>query len=163
MHDLDICPLDSGGVADAAGWAAGQLQSLPEYISHGEIASGRSPDGVAWAKDLDRLLERDFAACMASGGWVLEARRAGDRVGLCAVYCSDEDGPLVATIEDLIVEAGQRGAGIGGRLLAVAEERSHGIGAEHILLESGLANGPAHAFFERHGYHAVSKVFLKRP
>lgn len=142
----------------------GQLRALPDYISHGEILAGRSPDGKGWAADLDSVLARDFAACLDSGGFVLEAcdAEAPDaRLGLCAVFRSAGDGPAVATIEDLVIAEGHRGAGTGAALLAAAERHARDGGAVHIMLESGLANTRAHAFFERHGYRPVSKVFLK--
>ena len=163
MSDPDILALLADALAASADWTAAQLRPMPEYISHGEILSGRSPDGRRWSDDLGALLVRDFAACLASGGFVLEARSGGERLGVCAVFMDRSETRAVATIEDVVVGEGGRGHGTGSALLAAAEARCIEAGVDRIMLESGIANDRAHAFFERRGYRAVSKVFLKSP
>ena len=161
MPDIEIQPLASEDVAAAAEWAAAQLRPMPAYISHGEILSGRSPDGKRWAEDLDAVLAKDFAACLEGGGFVLVARR-GDRIaGLCAVALETAAGTRIATIEDLLVGEPGRGHGLGSRLLEAAEALCRKNNADQIMLESGIANDHAHSFFEGRGYRAVSKVFLR--
>jgi GNAT superfamily N-acetyltransferase len=149
-----------------ARWAAQQLKRLDTYISHGEVTSGRSPDGVHWAEDLAGVLAGDFAACLDSGGCVLVASAgagAGAAVeGLCAIHLEEAAGGRIATIEDLLVADTRRGDGLGAALLAAAEAECARMGAQHILLESGIGNAGAHRFFERQGYAVVSKVFMKR-
>lgn len=152
-------PEETGALGD---WAAPRLKAQADYISHGEILSGRSPDGRTWSDDLAATLARDFRACIDSGGAVLVARDGADVLGLCALHRSREAGQEIATIEDLLVDAAARGRGTGAALLEAAEALARGQGAQHILLESGIANEAAHRFFGRHGYRAVSKVFLKR-
>lgn len=163
MSDPDILTLQADALTAPADWAAAQLRPMPEYISHGEILSGRSPDGRRWSDDLGACLARDFAACIASGGFVLEARSGDERLGVCAVFMDRSETRTVATIEDVVVGEGGRGHGTGTALMAAAEARCLEAGADHIMLESGLANDRAHAFFKRRGYRPMSKVFLKTP
>ena len=161
MPDVDIRPLEPAGIAKAAAWAAAQLRPMPAYISHGEILSGRSPDGKRWADDLDVRLARDFSACLEGGGFVLLARRGDSIAGLCAVAFESAAGTCIATIEDLLVGEDGRGHGLGSRLLEAAETLCREKNADQIMLESGIANDSAHSFFEGRGYRAVSKVFLR--
>ncbi|MED5547857.1 MAG: GNAT family N-acetyltransferase [Pseudomonadota bacterium] len=162
MPDMDIRPLESAGIAGAAAWAAAQLRPMPAYISHGEILSGRSPDGKRWADDLDTVLARDFAACLDGGGFVLVACQGDTIAGLCAVAIESVAGNRIATIEDLLVGEDGRGRGLGSRLLEAAEALCRENNADRIMLESGIANDSAHSFFEGRGYRAVSKVFLRK-
>jgi len=161
MPDIDIRPLEPAGIAGAAAWAAAQLRPMPAYISHGEILSGRSPDGKRWAEDLDVVLAKDFSACLEGGGFVLAARRGDSIAGLCAVALESAAGTRIATIEDLLVGEEGRGHGLGSRLLEAAETLCRESNADRIMLESGIANDRAHSFFEGRGYRAVSKVFLR--
>ena len=150
--------------ADRLGqWAAPRLKALPDYISHGEILSGRSEDGEHWVADLDRVLAHDFAACLDSGGTVFIAEADGETGGFCAVFWEQTArGQCIATIEDMLVDETRRGTGTGQALLKAAEAFADDKGADHILLESGIGNAGAHDFFERQGYGVVSKVFSRR-
>ncbi len=161
--DIAIRPIAADETSALARWAAPRLKALPDYISHGEILSGRSLDGVHWVEDLDPVLAGDFAACLESGGCVLVAEADGQTAGFCAVHWdSTPHGQSVATIEDMLVDETARGDGIGQALLQTAEAFAHARGADHILLESGIGNEAAHDFFERHGFGVVSKVFARK-
>ena len=162
-RDTAIRPITADETAALARWAAPRLSALPDYISHGEILSGRSLDGVHWVEDLDTVLAGDFAACLESGGTVLVAEAAGQTVGFCAIFWqTTPHGQSVATIEDMLVDAAIRGTGTGQALLQAAEAFADEKGADHILLESGIGNAGAHDFFERHGFGVVSKVFARK-
>ncbi|WP_203291624.1 GNAT family N-acetyltransferase [Maricaulis parjimensis] len=164
MTDVDITirPTTPDQTAALAEWAAPRLRALPDYISHGEILSGRSLDGVHWVEDLDTVLARDFAACLESGGMVFVAETDGQMAGFCAVFCqTTPHGQSIATIEDMLVDDSLRRDGVGRALLKTAEAFADKKGADHILLESGIGNAGAHDFFERQGYGVVSKVFAR--
>ncbi|MFD3627445.1 N-acetyltransferase family protein [Streptomyces sp. DSM 116494] len=77
--------------------------------------------------------------------WVAEA--AGDGVVGVLVL---EGGVL----EQLYLEPGWRGRGIGDRFVALAKERSPG----GLSLWTFQVNAPAHRFYERHGFTAVERT-----
>lgn len=161
--DIAIRPITADETGALGQWAAPRLKALPDYISHGEILSGRSLDGEHWVEDLDTVLARDFTACLESGGTVFIAEADGQTAGFCAVYWqTTPHGQSVATVEDMLVDDAVRGDGIGQALLQTAEAFADARGADHILLESGIGNAGAHDFFERQGYRVVSKVFARK-
>ena len=43
--DIAIRPITADETGPLGQWAAPRLKALPDYISHGEILSGRSRDG----------------------------------------------------------------------------------------------------------------------
>lgn len=77
--------------------------------------------------------------------WVAEA--AGD--GVVGVLVLEG-----AVLEQLYLEPGWRGRGIGDRFVALAKERSPG----GLSLWTFQVNAPAHRFYERHGFTAVERT-----
>ena len=63
----------------------------------------------------------------------------------------------VAKLERMAVEPRLRSAGVGGRLLAGAEEEARRAGAETMLLHSQLR---AQDFYASHGYEPEGEVFM---
>ncbi|MGW2122158.1 GNAT family N-acetyltransferase [Streptomyces sp. SM1] len=57
-------------------------------------------------------------------------------------------------LEQLYLEPGWRGRGIGDRFVALAKERSPG----GLSLWTFQVNAPAHRFYERHGFTAVERT-----
>lgn len=56
-------------------------------------------------------------------------------------------------VQNIYVDPERRGEGIGGRLLAAAEDAMRADGAETIVLDVMARNERARAFYRRHGYH----------
>ena len=146
---------------DAAAFAGRIIGQAPEYISHGEIQTGLSPDGEHWAENLPEIYAEDFADHDDSD--LLVARNAEGAVcGLLILAWEASKRRKFAVIEDMVVDPDMRSQGLGAALVAHAEERIRERGIEWVFLESGLRNERAHSFFERHGFELCSKVFAKR-
>lgn len=131
------------------------------YVSHGEIQTGLSLDGKSWVADLDTRMAEDLAALGDDRSVAVAIGHEG-LVG--AVIILWEVTPRVSfmVIEDLAVDPAQRSSGVGADLVRLAETEGAARGMKWAFLESGLHNDGAHRFFERHGFHAMSKVFSKR-
>ncbi|MGH9363111.1 MAG: GNAT family N-acetyltransferase [Thermoanaerobaculia bacterium] len=125
---------------------------------------------AARPEDFDRLLaidraafppelaysRRELAAWMGGRGCrTLVAEDAEGIVGF-VVACLGRRGD--AHLVTLDVAPGRQRGGIGGRLLAAAEEWLWGAGAAAIALETPAGEGGARAFYERHGYSAVRRL-----
>jgi predicted GNAT family N-acyltransferase len=63
----------------------------------------------------------------------------------------------VCKLERMAVEPGLRKLGVGGRLLAGAEEEARRAGAETMILHSQLS---AREFYDSHGYEAEGEIFV---
>lgn len=66
-----------------------------------------------------------------------------------------------AWIPDLVVDEGSRSAGVGGALLARAEELARDRGCWGLTLESATWRERAHAFYVREGWADTGKSFSK--
>lgn len=67
----------------------------------------------------------------------------------------------LSRITALCVDADYRSFGIGGKLLAYAEEYIKSCGCKIIELTSGLQREDAHRFYEKYGYKEKRKRFVK--
>ncbi len=93
-----------------------------------------------------------------------------------AVLVVDDDGTVIAFctayldldsvrfgqrcwVEDLAVDPEQRSRGVGAALLRAARAWARDAGASHLELDSGLARGDAHRFYEREGGARQSYTF----
>jgi GNAT superfamily N-acetyltransferase len=87
----------------------------------------------------------------------------GDRaVGLASVYADIQSlgfGPK-CWLQDMVVEDERRSEGIGGMLMAVAEEWAQARRLTHIELSSNSGRVDAHRFYERHGFTRAN-AYLK--
>jgi ribosomal protein S18 acetylase RimI-like enzyme len=148
--------------AEAAHFFARILAADPEYISHGEIQEGLSPDGKSWAPDL----EEGFLAGLGSFGdyrGIAILRDEGGKIAAAAsvTWPLESAGAPYATLQDMAVEPALRSQRLGARLLQFVEAEAARRGAMWIFLESGKNNRRAHSFFERQGFGEVSRVFMK--
>lgn len=147
---------------EAARFAAPLLAQQADYISHGEVQAGRSPDGEGWAPDLETQLAEEFATALDSGALLIARGKTGEIAGVVFLVFQDDGGGLFGVIEDVVIAPERRGGGLGKRLVAAAEETARQRGALWLWLESGLRNRRAHDFFEKLGYTPRSQVFGKR-
>ncbi|HEX5759013.1 MAG TPA: GNAT family N-acetyltransferase [Thermoanaerobaculia bacterium] len=130
----------------------------------------QSPIRDARPEDFDRLLaidraafppalaysRRELAAWMGGRGCrTLVAEEAGEVVGF-VLACLARRGLAHLVTLDVAPER-QRG-GLGGRLLAAAEEMLWAAGARAIELETPVGEAGARAFYERHGYRVLRRL-----
>jgi GNAT superfamily N-acetyltransferase len=88
------------------------------------------------------------------------AEEEGEILGAFALLIMDNlahSGAPSGVVEDVVVRAGQRGRGIGKRMMEFALERCRETGCYKMALSSNLQREEAHRFydslgFERHGY-----------
>lgn len=82
------------------------------------------------------------------------AEEDGRAVGylVACLELSIEHGGVMGEIDELFVQPAHRGAGLGARLLATAEEALAAAGCPRLSLEVGRANARARAFYERCGF-----------
>jgi predicted GNAT family N-acyltransferase len=81
-----------------------------------------------------------------------------DESGVIAACRLRTIGPATWKLERMVVDAGVRGLGVGGRLLAGAEEEARSRGAAEILLH---AQRRAEGFYGSHGYLAEGETFVE--
>jgi GNAT superfamily N-acetyltransferase len=69
-----------------------------------------------------------------------------------------------AEVNGLVVAEGQRSAGAGARLLAVAEEWARKHGCKGMSVRSNVIRERAHIFYERNGYeHYKTQKSFRKP
>jgi GNAT superfamily N-acetyltransferase len=131
------------------------------YVSHGEIQTGLSSDGVHWDADLEAKFVEDLAQ-LDDDRMVIVAYADGVLVGALIALWVETARVSYMVIEDLAVDPSARGSGVGAALVGFAEAEGRSRHMAWSFLESGLGNHGAHSFFETHGYAVVSKVFARR-
>lgn len=132
----------------------------PSYISHGEILCGRAVDPTTWVTNLREVVCEEFTGILAGhkpDSRVAIARHEGALVGL-AIVAFDGDR---AVLEDMVIASDLRGRGLGREFLSGLEALLREQGVRVVLLESGIHNAGAHAFFHREGFDTVSVTMLK--
>jgi GNAT superfamily N-acetyltransferase len=95
---------------------------------------------------------------------VLVAERHGVILGMVTgqLVVSTAEGGLSAWVEDMIVERGARGGGVGRALLDALESWARSRGATRLQLLADRENTPALGFYERVGWSRTSLVALRR-
>jgi ribosomal protein S18 acetylase RimI-like enzyme len=158
---LDLCWNGREDIPAAAAFASHVIGQGVDYISHGEIQTGLSPDGRSWADNLPALYLADFSDLKDRD--LLVARAPDGAIAAVAILAWEETPRMrFAVIEDLVVDPALRSAGVGAQMIAALSGRVQERGVEWVFLESGLRNERAHAFFRRHGFAEVSHVFARR-
>lgn len=151
--------------ARAACEILGRLMLLdPAYISHSEIQWGLAPDGDRWAEDAQDQLSGYFAWIRSNPDAQIAVALARDgAIAAVALVTWESDKPgHVAILQDMAVDPKRRSEGVGAALLAFLETEAQARGRRWLMLESGVRNHRAHAFFERSGLAVVSHTFAKR-
>lgn len=85
------------------------------------------------------------------------AHEGTEPVGVCVAFIgfSTFQARALLNIHDLAVLPGRRGSGIGGALLAAAEEHARALGCCRLTLEVQDDNAPARRLYERCGFRDV--------
>lgn len=151
----------------------------PMRESDCEAVTGLLLQLAAWEADLSStrasgpatavaLLGSDSAQTRDHGGAQFIAERDGACLGYLALRLG-RTGPYVhddlrdhVLIENIVVDAGQRGSGVGQMLLAQAERFARERGCRALLLGALTGNEPALRAYRRAGFEAVSYEMLKR-
>ena len=141
-----------------------QTNTTTNYITHSEVIEHRAEHTRRWAHFRRSLLAKDLKIAIrrrrrAEGG-ILVATRGRRMLGV-AVLRFDRT-HRYGIVEDIVVDERSRGEGVGARLMRAAQAEMRAAGMEHAILESGVRNESAHAFFRREGYRDAAIMFLKR-
>ena len=103
------------------------------------------------------------------GSFALVARRDGAAVGYILVGIGEGDetyatGERTAELHTLVVAAGERDAGVGGRLFDAAMERLARLGVDDLFVAHMDGNEAARRFYERRGFVPfVHLMYARRP
>jgi len=117
---------------------------------------GYPSEGASLAPRLERV--------RAAGGRVIVARRGEAVLGLMALSFI----PLIhheadlCRVSALVVAGHARGAGIGRRLMALAEQIAHDHGCSRVEVTSAEHRVSAHAFYHNLGYADRPRRFTKQ-
>ncbi|MGE5561640.1 MAG: GNAT family N-acetyltransferase [Chloroflexota bacterium] len=97
----------------------------------------------------------------SDGKLILLAEADGVAVGYLLAWLMDGDGPLAGCIEELFVDEGVRGMGIGQALLAAADAWMRERGVKRVRLNVFAWNDAARRFCERAGYTARTVIYQR--
>ncbi|MDP3409993.1 GNAT family N-acetyltransferase [Bosea sp. (in: a-proteobacteria)] len=138
---------------------------LMQLAAHEADLSSTRASGLSTAQ---ALLEADSTQTRAHGGAQFVAELAGACIGYLALRLG-RTGPYVhddlrdhVLIENIVVDAGQRGTGIGQMLLAQAERFARECGCRALQLGALTGNDVALRAYRRAGFEPVSYEMLKR-
>ena len=109
------------------------------------------PGSVPPGWDPEAATPRLAAAIAGERSAVLVAETGTGLAGLCSAYVDLESVRYGKRcwVEDLAVDPERRSQGIGTALLEAARAWARERGATHLELDSGIARGDAHRFYER--------------
>lgn len=95
---------------------------------------------------------------------VIVAEAAGAVIGMVTgqLLVSTAQGGLSVLVEDMVVDARQRGHGVGRALLDAVEQWAVDRGATRLQLLADRENAPALAFYGRAGWGATQLVCMRR-
>jgi ribosomal protein S18 acetylase RimI-like enzyme len=147
---------------EAAAFANSVFGKHPPYISHGEIQTGLSDDGVHWVPDLELRFREDFLDFGEDRELLVARLPSGQIVGIAIVAWEETSRRKFAVLEDMAVDPALRSDGIGELLLDAIDQAVKSRGIDWLFLESGRDNVRAHGFFARHGFAEMSHVFGKK-
>ena len=95
--------------------------------------------------------------------WLLADGRGRDAAYALAYWRHSIDhGGRVAVLDDLWIEPGLRGRGLGARLLREAMADMAGAGARAVVVEADPADAPAMSFYARLGFAPKNTALLVR-
>lgn len=129
------------------------------------LAAGQRAHGSSLLAEANRAVARDAVARHVVTGGLVVARDGEDILGF--VMFAPETGSYEQDVErgivrNLYVRPGDRGRGLGARLLDAAEDALASEGADVVSLEAMADNEGARRFYERAGYEE-HRVELQKP
>ena len=141
--------MDAADAAAAEALFRAFLESDPHYLDVASIYGDAGPHALRRALEL--FLERPEL------GFVWMARRDAEVVG-CCVICyaiSTSRGALVAKLDDVNVQPGLEGQGIGSAMIESLKRELIGAGVSRIDTATHFDNPGARRFYERHGFASL--------
>ena len=103
---------------------------------------------------LGRLLAQPSAALLAA----LDGERI---VGVLTLVWYDVPSGRKGWVEDVVVDAGERGRGVGRLLVEKALELARSEGVQHLMLTSNPARRAAHALYRTCGFEEVGSTLFR--
>ncbi|MFI5526966.1 GNAT family N-acetyltransferase [Kitasatospora sp. NPDC051853] len=149
--------------ATALGCPAMSVQVGPAGEADGELVEAFArllPQLSGSVRPLDRETVAGLLACSANT--VLLARLEGRIVGMLTLVLLPLPSGLRARIEDVVVDAGARGHGVGAALTAEAVRLAGEAGARTVDLTSRPSRGAANRLYERAGFEVRGSVVYRR-
>lgn len=141
-----------------------QVNTKTNYITHSEVIEHRAEHTRRWAHFRRSLLAEDLKQAIRlrrrGMGGVLVATRGRRMLGVAVLRF--ELRHRYGVVEDIVVDERLRGQGVGTRLMDAALAEMRAAGLENVILESGIRNEGAHAFFRREGFKEAAVMFMRR-
>jgi len=97
-------------------------------------------------------------------GCILVVEEAGRIIGMCTgqLVISTAEGGLAVLVEDVVVESGHRGRGVGRDLMAAMAGWGLEQGATRLQLLADKNNFPALSFYENIGWRMTALICLRQ-
>ena len=138
-----------------------------EYISHGELQTGRAVTVNQWSPSLAQHVAAELRDCLSEQdvtdrrSGVVVARNQHDILALAIISFHRGVNQSYCIIEDLLVAPSHRSHGIGQSMLEWIEQEAKERRISCLFLESGIHNVRAHDFFHRYGFRTCSVTMMK--
>lgn len=129
-----------------------------EFISHGEILSGRAHDLTTWNENLDQVLFEHW-----SNDSVLKIAILGenkDILGFAIAEIIESSLNKYLILDDIMIGEKLRGHSLGKKMVDFIIDFSKCENIKAILCESGKNNIKAHSFLEKVGFEETSINFI---
>ena len=92
---------------------------------------------------------------------ILVARAGGEVIGTATAVCCHALTEDFLAIEDVVVQTGLTGRGVGAMLMAAADDFAREKGCSYAILVSSGFRKDAHRFYEKQGYEEDVRGFRK--
>ncbi|MGV0751901.1 GNAT family N-acetyltransferase [Empedobacter brevis] len=129
-----------------------------EFISHGEILSGRAHDLTTWNENLDQVLFEHW-----SNDSVLKIAILGenkDILGFAIAEIIESSLNKYLILDDIMIGEKLRGHSLGKKMVDFIIDFSKCENIKAILCESGINNIKAHSFLRKTGFEETSINFI---
>lgn len=95
---------------------------------------------------------------------IMVAENNGTVVGMCTaqLVVSTAEGALSGWVEDLVIDAGFRGGGIGRSLLVAVQDWCYSKGATRVQLLADRENAPALAFYHKQSWQPTQLMAWRK-
>lgn len=129
------------------------------YISHGDVQSGRASSFYSWSVNLADVLTKEFSSSIGIRGAGLALLELEGTLAGIAFVTAKQD---FSVLEDFIIKVDSRSKHLGQDLYLWIEKELKADGVSDIFLESRFDNVHAHRFFKRLGFLERSVVMSRR-